>query len=148
MAPRTLAQDELLAQLKERFGDNWLNWAFTCPNCGDTATGLDFTVALDNHPRKHRDGSDVHAHEILGQECIGRTTGALAGRPTLDSGRSRAERGCDWAAYGLFRGPWEITLPDGNSMWSFPLADVPAQPEPPAAFTDALSTARPAGGEL
>ncbi|WP_158920606.1 hypothetical protein [Streptomyces sp. NBRC 109706] len=27
-----------------------------------------------------------------------------------------------WAAYGLFRGPWEIVLPDGRSLWGFPLA--------------------------
>lgn len=33
----------------------------------------------------------------------------------------------DWATYGLFRGPWEIVMPDGRSVWSFPLADAPAE---------------------
>jgi hypothetical protein len=126
---RTLSQADLLAESKERFGDDWLNWAFTCPNCGDTATGRDFTVALTNYPRKGPGDNDVQAHHILGQECIGRTLGALSGPPTGDQGRSRAERGCDWTAYGLIHGPWEVTLPEGGSVWCFPLADAPAPAE-------------------
>lgn len=129
MARRTLTQAELIAECKNRFGDDWLTWAFKCPNCGDTATGLDFTVALNNHPRKDPGGNDVQAHQILGQECIGRILGALSGSPTSDQGCGRAARGCDWAAYGLIPGPWEIVLPEGGSVWAFPLADAPAPAE-------------------
>lgn len=32
-------------------------------------------------------------------------------------------RGCDWKAFGLCRGPWEITMPDGHSVWGFALAE-------------------------
>jgi hypothetical protein len=129
MAHRILTQAALIAEAKERFGEDPMTWAFKCPNCGDVATGLDFTAALNNHPRKGPDGNDVQVHHILGQECIGRTLGALSGSPTGDQGRSRAERGCDWAAYGLISGPWEIVLPEGGSVWSFPLADTPAPAE-------------------
>ncbi|MGW6502930.1 VVA0879 family protein [Nonomuraea angiospora] len=129
MTHRKLTQDELLAEAAQRFGKAPLTWAFTCPNCGDTATGADFDAALNNHPRTHPNGNHVRYWEILGQECIGRHLGALDGPPTQDSGRARAERGCDWAAYGLIRGPWEILLPDGESIWCFPLADAPAPAE-------------------
>ncbi len=105
---RKLTQEELQAEARARFGDDPLNIAFVCPNCGDVARIRDF-------PEDKR--------ERAGQECIGRSLGALEDRPTNDSGRSRAKRGCDWAAYGLFHGPWEIVMPDGGSAWAFPLAD-------------------------
>lgn len=34
-------------------------------------------------------------------------------------------RGCDWAAFGLIAGPWEVIKADGRSMWAFPIADAP-----------------------
>jgi hypothetical protein len=108
---RKLTQQELHAEAKERFGDDPLDIAFRCPNCGDVATIRDFPE---------------NARNAAGQECIGRHLGALKGEPTNDSGRSRAELGCDWAAYGLFRGPWEVVMDDGRSVWGFPLADAPA----------------------
>jgi hypothetical protein len=42
-----------------------------------------------------------------------------------------AERGCDWTAYGLIPGPWEIVFPaegdvPGRTMRSFPFADAGA----------------------
>jgi hypothetical protein len=101
---RNLTQAELLAEARERFGDNPLDWAFRCPNCGDVATARDFP-----------DGQKEH----IGQECVGRHRGAL-------DGPGRAERGCDWCAYGLFRGPWIVTMTDGHEIGSFPLAERPA----------------------
>lgn len=114
---RRLTQDELIAEATERFGKDPVNWAFLCPSCGDIATGADFSEALTAHPRKHRSGADVIASDVVGQECIGRTLGALK----KDSGKYTG-RGCDWAAYGLFGGPWTVTLPDGRTMHAFPLA--------------------------
>lgn len=108
-APRTLTQAELLAEAKRRFGDNPLDFAFRCPNCGDVATIQDFNDAGDA--------------QMAGQGCIGRLLDALKGEPTRDSGKSIAERGCDWAAFGLFAGPWTIVMPDGHEAHSFPLAD-------------------------
>jgi hypothetical protein len=69
---------------------------------------------------------DVGHPDRAGQECIGRHLGALS--PTSDQGRSRAERGCDWAAYGLICGPWTVVMPDGHEVHSFPLADAPVRP--------------------
>lgn len=113
---RQLTQAELVSEATERFGADPIKWAFRCPSCGDTANGEDFRQALADNPRKHRAGADVIASDIVGQECIGRTLGALAKRQTYTG------RGCDWVAYGLFGGPWTIALPDGRSMHAFPLA--------------------------
>jgi hypothetical protein len=121
-AHRKLTQAELVAEAKARFGDDAMKWAFQCPSCKDIATGQDFRVALKEHPREHTtpDGSvamPVVASDVLGQECIGRTLGALE-----KSRENYTGRGCNWAAYGLFPGPWTIELPDGRSVHGFPLA--------------------------
>ena len=113
---RKLTQAELLSEARERFGDDPLKWAFVCPSCGDIANGEDFRAALKEHPRKHRSGKEVIASDIVGQECIGRTLGALSKRQTYSG------RGCDWVAYGLFCGPWEIALPNDRTRHAFPLA--------------------------
>jgi hypothetical protein len=127
MGYRKLTQAEMLAELEARFGPEPGDWAFECPHCGDIATVRDFTEALAAHPRTER-GEPATASDLLGQECIGRTLGVLA-----KTGKKYEGRGCDWAAYGLFRGPWEIVMPDGHSAWSFPLAPAPV----PAASAEA-----------
>lgn len=121
-APRTITQEQLVTEARERFGDDPLDWAFICPSCKDVANGHDFRKALEQNPRKNRDGQPVIASDIVGQECIGRTLGALSGSPTDDGGRGRAERGCDWAAYGFIPAPWTITTPDKHEIRCFPLA--------------------------
>lgn len=118
-----LTQDELREMLVERFGEDPMAWAFRCPHCGDVATGQDFRDALAAHPRANRDGSATTASDIIGQECIGRTLGALV-KPTATH-----DRGCDWCAYGLFRGPWLVDLGEGKTMGCFPVADAPAPPD-------------------
>jgi hypothetical protein len=116
---RVLSQVELVAEATARFGADAMQWAFECPSCGDVASGQDFRDALAAHPRT-RNGEPVRAFEIFGQECIGRTLGALA-RAAVN-GRAAGVRGCDWAAYGLISGPWTVLTPDGRRMSSFPLA--------------------------
>lgn len=111
-------RDELLAEARARFGEDPKLWAFVCPSCGDVATPADF-LANDADPN------------LIGQECIGRSFGALRGeKRTTKQGVTvgDAPRGCDWCAYGLFRGPWLITFPDGKEVGSFRLApaEVPA----------------------
>jgi hypothetical protein len=102
-------QAELVAEATARFGDDPKRWAFQCPNCGDIACAQDWLDA----------GVPV-ADIAVGQECIGRATGALAKPEPTNT------RGCDWCAYGLFRGPWLVTVPDGWDVGSFRLAPVPA----------------------
>ena len=109
-AYRKLTQDELHAEAVKRFGDDPKRFAFRCPRCGDVATIQDFI--------------DAGSPDSAGQHCIGRNLGVLK------KDAKYAGRGCDWAAYGLFRGPWEIVLPaEGDkperSAWSFALADPP-----------------------
>lgn len=106
---RKLTIAELVDEAKARFGADPMDWAFRCPNCGDVATIRDFPDDM---------------RERIGQECVGRHLGALEGSGTKD-GRGRADRGCNWVAYGLFRGPWIVTMPDGAELASFPLADAP-----------------------
>jgi len=113
---RTLTQAELVAEARALFGDEPLDWAFRCPSCGDVANGHDFQKALADNPRQRKDNSTVIASDVIGQECIGRTLGAL-GKTAKYTGR-----GCNWAAYGLFAGPWAIVLPNGRTAHSFPLA--------------------------
>jgi hypothetical protein len=88
-------QAELVAEARARFGDDTKTWAFECPTCGDVATAQDF-IDADADPQR------------VGQECIGRSLGALT---RSKRGKDAAGRGCDWTAYGLVRGPWIIVLP-------------------------------------
>lgn len=108
---RRLTQEELATEAAQCFGPDPRTWAFQCPRCGDIAVAGDFPVGEEGR---------------LGQECVGRWRGALKGPANGNAGQGVAERGCDWTAYGLFRGPWEIVLPDGRSIWGFPLATATA----------------------
>lgn len=111
-----LTQEELVAMATKRFSADPLRWAFVCPQCKDVATAADFKAA----------GADPNR---IGQECIGRSLGALSGGPTGDGGRTRASRGCDWCAYGLFGGPWFVTISDEKGtrhVGSFALAEASA----------------------
>lgn len=114
---RRLTQNELIAEAVERFGGDPMNWAFKCPGCGDVATGRDFREALAAHPRQGTSGKALTASSLLGQECVGRTLGALRRDAKYDG------RGCDWAAYGLVSGPWFVALPNGREIPSFSLAE-------------------------
>jgi hypothetical protein len=107
----TRTQDELVAELRARFGEDPMNWAFQCPTCGDIAAAADFRKALP---------AGEPASQHLGQICIGRVLGALTKTNTPYKGR-----GCDWAAGGLFRGPDFVKLPDGTEVPSFRIAPVP-----------------------
>jgi hypothetical protein len=112
-------QEELLAELRKRFGDDWHNWAFVCPACKDVATGADFEKALLDQRRVDTNGRPA-VERYLGQECIGRVLGALKGAHEEWKGR-----GCDWCAFGLFRGPDLVVFPDGHEAGSFKIADAP-----------------------
>lgn len=113
-AHRKLTQDELMTEATARFGTDPMKFAFQCPRCSDVASLQDFKDA----------GASPG---MAGQECIGRTLGALK-KEHGPNGEKYAGRGCDWTAYGLLRGPWEVVVPaEGDkperSVWGFPLAD-------------------------
>lgn len=101
-------QAELQETMRERFGDDPKAWAFICPSCGDVATVQDF-IAAGNTDR-------------AGQECIGRSLGVLKREQPKGGYQGR---GCDWAAYGLIRGPEFVIMPDGREVPSFAPAPAP-----------------------
>jgi hypothetical protein len=105
---RDLTHAEFLAEAKERFGEDPLDIAFQCPSCGDVATIRDF-------PEDRRGRA--------GQECIGRSLGALEAH---DTHSTYSGRGCTWAAYGLICGPWAVDMGNGKTMHAFPFAVVSA----------------------
>ncbi|OQA48395.1 MAG: hypothetical protein BWY46_01402 [Firmicutes bacterium ADurb.Bin300] len=99
-------QEEWLAELKKRFGDDKTKWAFKCPACGKVSTGQEFKDA-------GAEPNDIY------QTCIGRHTGK--GSPTKDS-----KDGCDWAAFGLFGtlGKGDIVVTgEGKEIEVFSMAD-------------------------
>ncbi|QDM55870.1 hypothetical protein SEA_MAGICMAN_53 [Gordonia phage MagicMan] len=103
-------QSELADELERRFGADPKRWAFICPACKDVASAQDFTEALA------ATNADRDAGQYLGQVCIGRLLGALK-REQPPGGYQG--RGCDWAAFGLFRGPEFVIMPDGHEAPSF-----------------------------
>lgn len=113
-------QKEFRAELVKRFGPDWRAWAFECPHCGDVATGADFEKALLEVGMKDEDGH-VAVERYLGQRCIGRVLGALKG--TQEHWQKSGGRGCDWVAFGLFRGPDVVVLPDDTEVWAFKIAE-------------------------
>lgn len=122
-----VTQDELVVEATLRFGADPMLFAFQCPTCDDVATIGEWKELGD--PGR------------AGQECIGRKLGALK-KP-----KATNKRGCDWAAYGLFRGPWEIVIaPEGDqperSIWGFPLAGEPHPDGPVAAYLEARAAVK------
>lgn len=103
MTARWLTQEQLLDEAASRFGPDPMNIAFQCPVCGDIARIREFP-------------SDAFGK--AGQECIGRSLGALE--------EDYQGRGCDWAAYGLIPGPWTVVMLDGKEIRSFELAPAEA----------------------
>lgn len=67
-------QEEWRMEGRKRFGLDFENWKFKCPKCGNVASGAEFKEA----------GAETNA---IYSECIGRYV---------------SDKGCDWAAYGLF----------------------------------------------
>jgi hypothetical protein len=122
MNPPTIVkrtQAELIDELTARFGTDPAAWAFICPSCNDIATVADFREALAAA------GRDEDASQHIGQVCIGRISGALSKSSTPYKGR-----GCDWCAFGLFRGPEFVIMPDGHEAGSFAIAPAPTKEKP------------------
>jgi predicted RNA-binding Zn-ribbon protein involved in translation (DUF1610 family) len=91
-----IAKEQWEAKGRELFGGDQERWKFVCPQCG--------------HELSTRDVREQHAQDLpalrdgdfrVEQECIGRHLKGV---------------GCDWAAYGLFRGP---VIVDGTPVFDF-----------------------------
>lgn len=98
--------DEWLAELKRRFGDDPMKWAFKCPACGKVSTIQEFKDA----------GAELNDAY---QTCVGRYTGK--GSPTKNS-----KGGCNWAAFGLLGtldGGDTVDTGEGKEIPVFSMAD-------------------------
>jgi hypothetical protein len=74
MSKTVYTLEEWQAEGRRRFGKEIEDWKFKCPRCGNVATGKEYKDA----------GAEP---DDMYQTCIGRHT---------------EEKGCDWAAFGLF----------------------------------------------
>lgn len=87
--------EEWKAEGERIFGsDNPGTWMTECPACGRVQTQKEF--------KQYKDKGATP--ESFVQECLGRYTGGRKG-----------PHKCDWAAYGLFRGPVLIKHKDGET---------------------------------
>jgi hypothetical protein len=91
-----LTREEWEAKGRELFGEDQSKWRFVCPACGREAS---MASTRDDHvdalPRLRERNYRIE------QECIGRHLPGV---------------GCNWAAYGLFRGPLFV---DGLACFDF-----------------------------
>ena len=109
--PIVRTRAELQAELKHRFGDDPLDWAFQCSVCGTIFAAEDFMGAL---MAEGLTGTELYAQMNLklGRECIG---------------RHDKTRGCKWCTYGLYipNGVEYVVIPDGSKLAHFPIAPAP-----------------------
>lgn len=83
------------------FGPDLTKWRFKCPICGNV---MSVEKARAEFPELKGSGLSIE------QECVGRYSPKVL-RP--DGTR------CDWAAYGLFRGPVIVTTENGKEVPAF-----------------------------
>lgn len=112
---RTITQEELVAEMRQRFGDNARQWKFVCPMCKTVQCADDFFATGKFQP------GTGEVNKYLGFSCIGRFTGAGAPRSGTPPGR-----GCNWTLGGLLQiHELEIILPDGKRSPAFEIAEAP-----------------------
>lgn len=103
-----MTRKEWLKEGEKRFGKDVENWKVRCPMCRKVTKVSEFKDAGAESP------------DCAFVECIGRYTGQ--GSPSEATGK-----GCNWAAYGLFRIPRDdkyiIVFPDGYRREVFPFAE-------------------------
>lgn len=107
----TMTQAEWEAKGLALFGPDKEAWAFKCPVCGNA-----MSIARAKAEFQELKGSDWSPH----QECAGRYTEKV---------KTKTGERCDWCAYGLFRGPDFVKMPDGNEVAVFAFASPAARAE-------------------
>jgi len=95
---------EWINKITAKFGISPLYWKFKCPGCGKISSGKEF---------KELGGTP----EDLIQKCIGNFKDC--GKPDPKNN----ENGCNWKAYGLFRGPDVVIDENGEKCYVFPIAE-------------------------
>ena len=95
MKSASITREEWERKGEELFGANKVDWRFKCPACGHVAS-----VAIAREKYQDVRGKGWRPES----ECIGRYTDAVL---------------CDWAAYGLFRGPVFVETTETRSIAVF-----------------------------
>jgi hypothetical protein len=114
---KTMTQAELVAELRQRFGDDARQWTFICPICKTRQNANDFFATGQFKP------GTGEVNKYLGFSCIGRFTGAGPHKPGRAPGR-----GCDWTLGGLLQvHELEIILPNGKRSPAMEMAAPLAQ---------------------
>lgn len=104
MTEKILTLESWQARGKELYGEQARAWRFKCPSCGNVATPQDFlNTGIDKEEAMRR----------TPQECLKREAALKRGDRDLLPGE------CDWAAFGLFRGPHFVVC-DGDKIPVFP----------------------------
>lgn len=107
---RRIEHKDWIAEGKERFGDDPMEWRFQCVRCGHVQTGRDFMEAgLSKEDAKAR----------MYFSCIGRVNGG--------------ESGCDWSLGGLFQLHTLEVVDEEGVMPVFEFAPNAPAPEPATA---------------
>lgn len=104
---RTYTEDEWFKRGEELYGKAHEKWRFKCPRCGNVMSIEKAKTAFSNEERATLKEKDWR----IEQECVGRHIQGV---------------GCDWCAYGLFRGPDFVKRKDGSESAVFPF-DAPEE---------------------
>ncbi len=96
--PQTMTEDEWNALGLKLFGTETSAWRFKCPRCSNVMS-IEKALALSAEQlARLRSGEWA-----IESECIGRYI----------------DLGCNWAAYGLFSGPFFVVRADGRKTPTF-----------------------------
>ena len=106
-------QEEWMKEGKRLFGEEFLNWKFKCPMCGNIQTPEEFRKFKDNGA----------SPDSARQECIGRYLPKDKVTTAFGDKNKKVKSPCDYASYGLFRIGHNIKLDNGKETVSFPFAD-------------------------
>jgi len=101
----TYTKSEWEEKGKKLFGEDKMKWEFKCPVCKKSQSVESFREFKDSGAKP----DDAY------QQCRGRFTGGKKGPDK-----------CDWAAFGLFRGPDSVTH-EGKEIFVFPFTETTNQ---------------------
>ncbi len=105
-----ITQAQWEARGLDLFGDDKTRWVFQCPSCKNQLSAAVVREKFAEQLPALRAGKYA-----IEQECIGRHLPGV---------------GCNWAAYGLFRGPVIVDTGDGKTTACFEFGSVPAPVQP------------------
>jgi hypothetical protein len=100
--PQKMTEAEWTALGAELFGADKTKWRFVCPHCKHAISIVEARKLPEDQLRSLREGD-----WRIEQECVGRHISSI---------------GCDWAAFGLFSGPFFVARDGGTETPVFGFA--------------------------